>query len=51
VVLSPLEPGSSEVFGTPLDEHGDAALPSHPGRGVVQDGRLVRPVQVYDVGP
>ncbi|HUX71111.1 MAG TPA: hypothetical protein VMV41_11415, partial [Cellulomonadaceae bacterium] len=52
IVLSPGEPGSSEVFGTPLDLYRDHGHPHRPGRGVVQVGPDVTPVQVYrDVGP
>ena len=51
IVLSPGEPGSNEVFGTPLDLYRDHGHPFHPGRGVVQVGPDVAPVQVYrDVG-
>jgi S-DNA-T family DNA segregation ATPase FtsK/SpoIIIE len=51
IVLSPGEPGSSEVFGTPLDLYRDHGHPHRPGRGVVQVGPDVVPVQVYrDVG-
>ncbi len=51
IVLSPTEPGSSEVFGTLLDPYCDQGRPHHPGRGVVQVGPDVAPVQVYrDVG-
>ena len=52
IVLSPAEPGSGEVFGTPLDPYRDHGHPHLPGRGVVQVGPDVSPVQVYrDLDP
>jgi len=47
LVLAAHAPGSSEVFGTPLDWDADPAHPHHPGRGVVQHGARVTPVQVF----
>lgn len=47
IVLSPGESGSDEVFGTPLDRYRDHDHPHLPGRGVVQAGSVVTPVQVY----
>lgn len=47
IVLSPGESGSDEVFGTPLDRYRDHDHPHLPGRGVVQVGASVTPVQVY----
>jgi S-DNA-T family DNA segregation ATPase FtsK/SpoIIIE len=46
VVLSPQEPGSSEVFGVDLSWDTDPARPHDPGRGVVVDERRTAPVQV-----
>lgn len=50
LVLSPLSPGSGEVFGTPLDWDADPVHPRHPGRGVVQAGARTTPVQVFAPG-
>ncbi len=47
IVLSPGESGSDEVFGTPLDRYRDHDHPRLPGRGVLQAGSVVTPVQVY----
>jgi len=47
IILSPADPGSSEIFGTPLDPYRDHDHPHLPGRGVVQVGTDVTPVQVY----
>lgn len=49
IVLSPHEPGSAEVFGTPLDWVLDPDGGRAPGRGAVQRGREVLAVQVADV--
>jgi S-DNA-T family DNA segregation ATPase FtsK/SpoIIIE len=51
LVLAPGEPGSGDVFGIALGWHCDPAHPHLPGRGVVQDGRTVQPVQVYLAEP
>jgi len=50
LVLAAHHPGSGEVFGSPLDWDCDPALPHHPGRGVVQHGALLSPVQVFAPG-
>ena len=46
VVLSPLEPGSTDVAGSDLALAVDPAHPRHPGRGVVVHRGEVTPVQV-----
>lgn len=46
VLLSPIEPGSAEVFGVDPAWAADSARPHLPGRGVVVQGREVSPVQV-----
>ena len=48
LVLTPFEPGSSEVAGQDLSLHVDPAHPRYPGRGVLVHRGRVTPVQLAD---